>query len=39
MAISGAFERKGDNVTLELTISNQGSMPLSGFAIQFDKNV
>ena len=38
MQITGAFKRDQDKLLLDLTFSNQTSIPLSGLAIQFNKN-
>lgn len=38
MVLSGAFARRGGQMFLDLTIENQGATPLSGFALQFNKN-
>lgn len=38
MQIAGAFIRKDNKPVLELTFSNHTNSPMSGFAIQFNKN-
>eukprot|EP00004_Rigifila_ramosa_P009952 TRINITY_DN21735_c0_g1_i1.p1 TRINITY_DN21735_c0_g1~~TRINITY_DN21735_c0_g1_i1.p1 ORF type:complete len:913 (-),score=280.20 TRINITY_DN21735_c0_g1_i1:52-2631(-) len=38
LQIAAQFARKSGQITLELTFTNQTPMPLTGFAIQFNKN-
>jgi hypothetical protein len=38
LEISGTFSRKNAAVFMELTLSNKALSPMSGFAIQFNKN-
>eukprot|EP01104_Vermistella_antarctica_P014792 TRINITY_DN4715_c0_g4_i1.p1 TRINITY_DN4715_c0_g4~~TRINITY_DN4715_c0_g4_i1.p1 ORF type:complete len:940 (+),score=338.52 TRINITY_DN4715_c0_g4_i1:85-2820(+) len=38
MEIRAAFARRGDQTFFDLNIANQTSVPLSGFALQFNKN-
>jgi len=38
MEISGSLARKNGQVMYDLTFTNKGQMPLSGFMIQFNKN-
>jgi len=36
--ISGTFSRKNGQVLMELSLTNRALQPMSGFAIQFNKN-
>jgi len=38
LEISGTFSRKNGQVLMELTLTNRALQPMSGFAIQFNKN-
>ena len=38
LEISGTFSRKGDEVMMEMTLSNKAMQPMSGFGLQLNKN-
>ena len=38
LEISGTFSRKGDQVMMEMTLSNKAMQPMSGFGLQLNKN-
>ncbi|XP_063589958.1 AP-1 complex subunit beta-1-like isoform X1 [Penaeus indicus] len=38
MEISGTFSRKNGNISMDLTLCNKAMQPISGFAIQLNKN-
>lgn len=38
LEITGTFARKSGHVNMELTLTNKAMQPMSGFAIQFNKN-
>lgn len=38
LEVTGTFSRKNNQVVMEMTITNRAMQPMSGFAIQFNKN-
>lgn len=38
LEITGTFARKNNQINMELTFTNKAMQPMSGFAIQFNKN-
>eukprot|EP00105_Crassostrea_gigas_P033306 XP_011456638.1 PREDICTED: AP-2 complex subunit beta-like [Crassostrea gigas] len=38
LEVTGTFSRKQGNVIMELTFANKAMQPMTGFAIQFNKN-
>ncbi|XGW18364.1 hypothetical protein V3C99_002752 [Haemonchus contortus] len=38
LQLEGTFARRGGNIIMEMTLTNKAMQPLSGFAIQFNRN-
>ena len=38
LEVTGTFNRKQGNIIMELTFANKAMQPMTGFAIQFNKN-
>ncbi|VDO57615.1 unnamed protein product [Haemonchus placei] len=38
LQLEGTFARRGGNIMMEMTLTNKAMQPLSGFAIQFNRN-
>ena len=38
LEVTGTFSRKNNQAVMEMTVTNRAMQPMTGFAIQFNKN-